>query len=220
MSGVEARFGTLFEGDNMLRNRLILVTLLISLVPLVLLGAFSSQQSRSLLAKSAADTLDSQAGLKGSQIAAYLESVRHDVMALAESQMSRQAMPAFATGFQTFLDQELGEDVGDLVALGAVVDDEPVAELFGETDAGPAHGLTAARKSVFGAGGKGRTRAGIHHALISARLIAGKPLGDDQLALCLGNGAIRFDRDGARVDVIRHGATGEGVGCHCCIGHF
>jgi methyl-accepting chemotaxis protein len=94
----------------MLRNRLILVTLLISLVPLVLLGAFSSQQSRSLLGKSAADTLDSQAGLKGSEIAAYLESVRHDVMALAESQMSRQAMPAFATGFQTFLDQELGED--------------------------------------------------------------------------------------------------------------
>ena len=120
----------------MLRNRLILVTLLISLVPLVLLGAFSSQQSRSLLGKSAADTLDSQAGLKGSQIAAYLESVRHDVMALAESQMSRQAMPAFATGFQTFLDQELGEDVGDLVALGAVVDDEPIAEFLGETDGG------------------------------------------------------------------------------------
>ncbi|MBE5315570.1 MAG: HAMP domain-containing protein [Xanthomonadales bacterium] len=94
----------------MLRNRLILVTLLISLVPLVLLGVFSSQQSRSLLAKSAADTLDSQAGLKGSQIAAYLQSVRHDVVALAESHMSRQAMSAFDVGFQTFLEQELGPD--------------------------------------------------------------------------------------------------------------
>ncbi|SDD34567.1 Cache domain-containing protein [Aquimonas voraii] len=92
----------------MLRNRLILFTLLISLLPLVLLGVFASQQSRSLLEKSAANTLDSQAGLKGSKIAAYLDSVRRDVMALAESQMSRQALPAFTAGFQTFLEQELG----------------------------------------------------------------------------------------------------------------
>ncbi len=102
----------------MLRNRLMLVTLLISLVPLVLLGLFASQQSRSLLAKSAADTLDSQAGLKGAQIAAYLESVRRDVVALSESQMTQQAMPAFTAGFRTFLEQELGADA-DLEAATA-----------------------------------------------------------------------------------------------------
>ena len=94
----------------MLRTRLILVTLLISLVPLILLGGFAALQSRSLLAKSAADTLDSQAGLKGAQITAYLESVRRDVVALAESHMARQAMPVFTAGFQSFLEQELGAD--------------------------------------------------------------------------------------------------------------
>ena len=48
-----------------LRNRLVVITLLICLPPLVALGWLAVQQSRSVLEGSAADTLASQTGLKG-----------------------------------------------------------------------------------------------------------------------------------------------------------
>jgi methyl-accepting chemotaxis protein len=136
----------------MLRNRLIGVTLLISLVPLILLGGFSSLQSRTLLATSAADTLDSQAGLKGSQIAAYLESVQNDVAALSESQMSQQAIRAFDASAQTFMSQQLGEgaDLDAATAEARAAVERFVDQVFGAAYS-KANGRTGQDGAAFAA---------------------------------------------------------------------
>jgi methyl-accepting chemotaxis protein len=96
-----------------LRHRLVLTTLLICLLPLVALGWLAVQQSRSVLAVSAADTLASQTGLKGAQIEAYFAGVRNDVVALAQSYMTQQALQRFDAAFDAYPQQRLGAAVAN-----------------------------------------------------------------------------------------------------------
>ena len=106
-----------------LRLRLVLLTLSISLLPLVLVSGVALQQSRALLSESAADALGSQTGLKGSQIEAYFAAVRNDVASLAASYMTLHAMASFDAGFDSFLSQRFAvEAATDPTAIEAEAD--------------------------------------------------------------------------------------------------
>ena len=78
--------------------RLLMVALV--LVPLLIVGLYSIQQSRAVLRTVAFNGLEVQTTLRTEQLEAYFDRVRDDVLSLADSAMSgsalRQFVPAFA----------------------------------------------------------------------------------------------------------------------------
>lgn len=138
-----------------LRRRLVLVTLLICLLPLILLGGFASQRSQALLADSAAATLSSQTGLKGGKIEAYFLAVRNDVVGLSQSFMTQHALRRFDEGFSSFLAQqangvEAGDEDGDPAGDDAEAQAEDDALVEPDTSAARA-AVAAFVDDVFGA---------------------------------------------------------------------
>ena len=184
-----------------LRHRLVLTTLLICLLPLVALGWLAVQQSRSVLERSAADTLASQTGLKGAQIEAYFAGVRNDVVALAQSYMSQQALQRFDAAFDAYPQQRAagqatsatpspGNDEADLAAVDTASSAARDAVAgFVDTVFGARYRELAGRDGIDGAA----FAAGLSPAAVALQdaFIAGnpQPLGEKDALAALDDGS-------------------------------
>ena len=81
------------------RAKLTAIILALVIVPMVGLTWFAYSRAKAQLGQAADSQMNTQADLRSQQVEDYFTSVRNDVVALAESDMTRRALPQFEAAF-------------------------------------------------------------------------------------------------------------------------
>ena len=96
--------------NAILRNRLLLALLAISLIPLSILGLSMYYQTSNAIMKQATDRLTAVRTIKANQIQSYFHSIQDQIQTFSEDRMVIQAMSDFQTGMGTIqADNEVTE---------------------------------------------------------------------------------------------------------------
>jgi methyl-accepting chemotaxis protein len=116
------------------RSRLTVIIVALSVIPMIGLTWFAYSRAKAQLESSANEQMQTQADLRAQQVEDYFATVRNDVLALAESDMTRRALRQFESAFK-----EMAPSPGASERLDAFVSgdfDDRYVERAGETWSG------------------------------------------------------------------------------------